>query len=69
MTVYNKLSECNGACGSSPFAGGMPRMPHNAVVVPRSTISHANPVGFCVPYRLKVQIMLLTSWSKKNKCP
>ena len=60
-------SECRGACGNSPFEGGIPRIPQIAVVVPSNIISHANPPVFCVPYRSIVQIIELTSWSKKNK--
>ena len=59
-------SECNGACGKSPLAGGIPRIPQIAVVQPNKAISQAYPVGFFVPYRGSVQIIELISWSKKN---
>ena len=37
-----------------------------AVVTPNRAISQANPGGFLVPYRSIVQMIELTSWSKKN---
>ncbi len=42
-------------------------MPHMAVVNPSSIISQANPPGFLVPYRVIVQMISLTSWSKKKR--
>jgi hypothetical protein len=50
----------------SPFAGGIPSMPQSVVDKSNSAMSHAKPPGFLVVYRSIVQVMELTSWSKKN---
>lgn len=60
-------SECRGACGKRPLAGGMPRIPQRAVVVPNRMMSHAKPPGLRVPYLSIVHMMELTSWSKKKR--
>lgn len=61
-----RLSECRGACGRSPLAGGTPSTPQSEVVKPSNTTSHAKSPGFLVPYLSAVQMIELTSWSKKN---
>ena len=56
-----KLSECKGACGRRPFAGGIPSISHSAEVKPSSTMPHAKPPGFVVPYASIVQMIEMTS--------
>lgn len=63
---WRRDSECRGACGRSPFAGGIPSMPHIAVVSPRRTTSHAYPPGLRTLYREIVAHIVDTSTSKKK---
>ena len=66
-SLCSRLSEWRGACGRRPLAGGIPRMPQSAVVMPKSATSQAYPPGFLMLYRGSVAQIVDTSTSKKNR--
>jgi len=66
-SLCSRLSEWRGACGRRPLAGGIPRMPHIAVVIPKSATSQAYPPGFLMLYRGSVAQIVDTSTSKKKR--